>query len=168
MAGRTLLTLIAIQAVTVIPFTPASAGDVGLALVRAVPKAEASIRERTYFPLVATPVDPVTGREIVWRPGPDDAIPSYDTFTCSSIRRRVSFEVVERARLWQEMGLMDESSCLELGERDPDADLTTSEKLAKTYDRRIGAWYYEPYPTNAMYVGLRPGAWERPHDPLGW
>ena len=68
MAGRTLLTLIAIQAVTVIPFTPASAGDVGLALVRAVPKAEASIRERTYFPLVATPVDPVTGREIVWRP----------------------------------------------------------------------------------------------------
>ena len=147
MAARTLLTLIAIQAVTVIPFTPASAGDLGPALVRAVPKAEAPIRERTYFPLVAKPIDRVTGREIVWSPDPGDAIPSYDSFTCGAIRRPVSSETAERARLGQELGLMDESSCLELGERDPDADLTTSEQLAKSYSRRIGGWSFEPYPT---------------------
>ena len=147
MDARTLLALIAIQAMTVIPFTSATAGDAAPGLVRAVPRAEAPIPEPTYFPLVTKPIDRVTGREIVWSPDPGDAIPSYESFTCGAIRRPVSSETAERARLGQELGLMDESSCLELGERNPDADLTTSEQLAKSYSRRIGGWSFEPYPT---------------------
>ena len=85
-------------------------------------------------------------------------------FSCDAVRGRVSVGVQEELTRFEELDALRESACIEIGERDPEADLNTSEKLARTYPPieielpgGIFTLLYEPYPTGPVAL-----------DPLGY
>ncbi len=104
-----------------------------------------------------------------------DAVPAgvgnQIRFDCESIQREPSPQMDRTMRMWEDLGLLGESGCRELGEPDPVRDLTTWEKLARKYPpKKFDLWaglkfQYERYPVGPVDADHLGDPLRR--DPLG-
>ncbi len=104
-----------------------------------------------------------------------DAVPAgvrnQIRFDCDSIQRKRSPQMDQSMRMWEDLGLLGESGCRELGEPEAVRDLTTPEKLARKYPpKELDLWaglklQYERYPVGP--VDADPLGDPLRRDPLG-